>query len=462
MSVLRRGKRVLAFAVALLGSPPRARAEVSPLRVVTLPEALAYARAHQPAVRAAVARIGEQQALAAVPRAGWYPTVGIAAQILEGTANNTTASYVTTPVLDIPRIGGTPATTGSTAAWTPSPSTLAALGARQELFDFGRIAAQSAAADAEVAIAAHAADAVRLDVELGVEEAYFAVGTARSILRAAEDAYQRALVHRDFAQAGVKSGLRSPIELTRAEADLTHFDTGRIRAHGGLGAAQVVLAAAVGAPEAALDAADTPAAAADLPAISEALARVQAHDPRLAEAVARLRAQEQQTRAVAALLRPNLQLTATFSGRAGGAGSDVPAGSGFVPSVPNWDAGVILSWPLFDPMVSARAHASEVAEEERRNEVDLMRQSVVAVVQQAYLAVEVARQALPALAHELDAARANGAQADARFKAGLGTSVELADAEALRTDAEIQLALGTFELVRARAAFGRAIAEGLR
>jgi outer membrane protein TolC len=75
--------------------------------------------------------------------------------------------------------------------------------------------------------------------------------------------------------------------------------------------------------------------------------------------------------------------------------------------------------------------------------------------------VEVAREALPSLERELDAARANGAQADARFKAGLGTSVELADAEALRTDAEIRLALGTFELARARAAFGRAIAEGL-
>ena len=56
--------------------------------------------------------------------------------------------------------------------------------------------------------------------------------------------------------------------------------------------------------------------------------------------------------------------------------------------------------------------------------------------------------------------RANYAQADARFKAGLGTSVELADAEGLRTEAEIQLVLGEFELARARAAFGRTIAEG--
>jgi outer membrane protein TolC len=61
----------------------------------------------------------------------------------------------------------------------------------------------------------------------------------------------------------------------------------------------------------------------------------------------------------------------------------------------------------------------------------------------------------------VEAARANYDQADARFKSGLGTSVELADAEALRTEADIQLALGQFDLARARAAFGRAIAEGL-
>ena len=90
-----------------------------------------------------------------------------------------------------------------------------------------------------------------------------------------------------------------------------------------------------------------------------------------------------------------------------------------------------------------------------------MRQQVVASVEQAYVGVVVARQALPALQHELEAARANGAQADARFKAGLGTSVELADAEGLRTDAEIRLALGVFDLAKARSSFGRAIAEGL-
>jgi hypothetical protein len=41
----------------------------------------------------------------------------------------------------------------------------------------------------------------------------------------------------------------------------------------------------------------------------------------------------------------------------------------------------------------------------------------------------------------------------------LGTSVELADGEALRTDAEIQVAVGEFQAARARAIVARLIAE---
>jgi outer membrane protein len=436
------------------------------LRVVSLPEALAFARAHQPAVRAALARIAEQKSYAGVPRAEWSPFAGLVGQLSEGTSNNTTSSYMATDVVDIPRIGGTRSVSSTGAGWSPYASTLAGIGARQEVFDFGRIAALAAAADAQVVVAQRAADTVRLDIDLGVEEAYFAVNAAKSVLLAAEDAYQRALVHRDYAQAGVRSGLRPPIELTRAEADLTRFDTGRIRARGGLMAAQAVLAAAVGAPEPALDAASAPLTPQDLLPLADAIRRAVAKEPHLQETIARLRAQEQQTLAVAALLRPNIHLSTTFSGRAGGATPSnaldpVPAGNGYLPDVPNWDAGLIFSWPLFDPMVKARQNASIATEQVRREEIDLARQQLVSNVAQTYVAVDVARQALPSLQREFEAARANYAQADARFRAELGTSVELADAEALRTDAEIRLALGVFEMARARAAFGRAIAEGM-
>jgi outer membrane protein TolC len=164
-------------------------------------------------------------------------------------------------------------------------------------------------------------------------------------------------------------------------------------------------------------------------------------------------------------MRPDLSLTATVSGRAGGAqasGNGQNADSnGWVPYVPNWDVGVVFSWPLFDGTVKAREDASRAREQVHREEIATVRHDQVARIRIAYASVVVARMALPGLQRSVEAARANYAQADARFKAGVGTSVELADAETLRTDADIQLALGQFEVARARAAFGRAIAEGL-
>jgi outer membrane protein TolC len=79
--------------------------------------------------------------------------------------------------------------------------------------------------------------------------------------------------------------------------------------------------------------------------------------------------------------------------------------------------------------------------------------------QQAYGRMRVAESALEALAQETDAARSNYEQAEARFRAGLGTSTELADAEALRLDAEVQQAVGDFELATARSQLKRVMGE---
>jgi outer membrane protein TolC len=459
---------VLVLASLALASEAHAEPTAAPVdatgaaRVVTLAEALSFARAHQPQLRAALARVAAQKAEAAVPRAGWLPTAGVTAQLFGATANNTTGTSVTPPFMDIPRIGGTRVT--ATGPLQPYASTFVGAGGTQELFDFGRIAAQSAASDALVEMEAQRARIESLDVSFDVEEAYFAVFAARAVVKASEDAFDRSRVHRDLAKAGVDAGLRPPIELTRAEADLTKFDIGRIRARGGLSIAQGVLAAAVGASDAALDVSATPPSLGEMPALPDAMQRAAARDPRILQALAQLKADEERTHAVAAERRPDLSLTATISGRAGGAppsgnGSPADAG-GWLPYVPNWNVGVVFSWPLFDGTANARVDAARAKEQVGHEQIAVARQQQVSAIRLAYGSFVVARAALPGLERAAEAARANYLQADARFRAGMGTSVELADAEAIRTGAEIQLALGQFEVARARAVFGRAIAEG--
>ncbi|HEX4386960.1 MAG TPA: TolC family protein [Myxococcales bacterium] len=427
---------------------------------MTLPQALEYARAHQPDLAAARARLTAAQADARIPGSAYLPRIAATVQALEGTANNTTTSYFGSPGVDIPRIGGTK--TVSDGVWNPEPSTMAALGIRQEVFDFGRVAALSAAADALVDAQREGEKSVKLDVDTAVVESFVAVNASHSILEAAQASFKRAQAHADLAQAGVGSGLRAPIERTRALADLARAQIGVVRAQGGLSSAQAVFAAAVGTPEAVLDAAgDQPPVRAE-PTLEEAVRTAIDHDPQLRAFDAQLRADRARTDAIAGELRPDLSLTATLSGRAGGsaptAGS-VPTGDGWLPVVPNWDVGLILSWPLFDRTVTARRDASTARTQADAAVLQSARDRLTAQVQQAVLELHASREAVPALEAAERAARDNQAQADARFRAGLGTSTELADAEALLTDAQIQLAVGRFSVSRAGARLGRVLAE---
>lgn len=290
-----------------------------PSRSMTLPEAISYAHQHQPAIHAALSRVTARMVEARIPTAQWLPTIGASAQAYGMTANNTTGTYLQTMSLDVPRIGATPAAGSfSSANLAPYAATFVGVGVMQELFDFGRIGAQRAAADELANVERHGADTQRLDIDFGVEEAYFSVFAAKSIVVASDQAYDRSRVHRDLAKRGVDSGLRSPIELTRAEADLARFDVGRVRARGGLAVAQNVLSAAIGAPDPAIDVSAEAPVVADMPSLAEALALAQARDPVLAQAIAQLRAAEEKTRAIGAELRPDLSLTGTISGRAGG------------------------------------------------------------------------------------------------------------------------------------------------
>ena len=439
----------------------RPGAPAAPARALSLPDALAYARSNQPSILAARARLSAAEADAGVPRSLYLPRVGVTAQLLGGTANNSTALYVGAPGVDLARIGATPA---NTTGWGPYPSTIAALGLRQEVFDFGRIGALQALTNAQVELERGRMDAARLDLDLAVETAYFGVQAAKRIRDAAEAAFLRAKTNRDAAAAGVMAGLRPPIDLTRADAELTRFDVARIDAEQSVVGAQAAFAAVVGVPDQTLDATGEAEEAPPAPTLDQAISDALARDPAIRQRMANLDAQRAATLVIQSELRPDISLTAALSGRAGGAtptSGAVPEGDGWVPNVPNWDAGLVFSWPLFDGGVLARVRASRAREAARQLEIDEIKQALGATVEGSYVELEAARQAIAPLQQALEAARANYAQAQARFRTGLGTAVELADAESLLAQSEVNAAVGRFRLATARARFGRAIAENL-
>ncbi|HET9931669.1 MAG TPA: TolC family protein [Polyangiaceae bacterium] len=451
---------VALFTAALSSAGRAAAEEPASIRALALNAAVDFALKHQPEVLAARKRLIASRADAEVPIAQWQPNVGLVAEALLGTANNSTASILSPRTVDLPRIGGTSVEENPSAR--PYGSSLVALGVRQEVFDFGRIAAQAAAVRALAATDKERLRAQRLDTVLSVTEAYYAVLAARTVVEVAGQAEARARMHRDYADAGVRSGLRSPIELTRAEADVTRFEVNRIRAEGGLRVARSVFAAAVGVDDPELDAGPDTSAPFQLPDHALVQARARDADPAVRVAVSRSRAQDAVTAVLKASERPNIYASAAVSGRAGGApASDgvVPQGDGALPIVPNYSAGLVLEWPMYDAVTLARERASKQRELALLAEVDVARQRAVTRSEQAYRDAEVALRALDALSRAAEAARANHDQAEARFKQGLGTSVELADAETLRIDAELQLAIGKFQLAVDRAVLLRTMTE---
>lgn len=438
------------------------RADPSSPPMMSLPAALDYARQHRPSLQAMRARIQVARGGVAVSRAEWLPQLGATAQLFYGTMNNSTAMFASVRTLDLPRIGATKVDpdAGFSAAY---PSTLIGIGVRQLAFDFGRVAAQTAVAELDALVATERAHVEQLEVELAVESAYYAVLAAQEVDRAATDAFARAKVRHDMVKVSVERGLRPPIDLTRAAADLTRFEVGTTRSRGAVQIAQAVFAGAVGVPEPLLGAAPPESLAEELPPVGDALKYALTHSPEIRLAMKALLRQEALTRAIMMQWVPSLGVTASLDGRGGGApGSSGPSGvSGWVPSVPNWDLGLVLSVPLFDGMLLARRAQSQAQEEVLRLELQATQRQLLTDIQRAYTGFQVAQAARPALYAASEAAKKNDEQASARFKAGLGTSVELADAEALRTEAEIQLAIGRFEVARTRAVFQRVVASGL-
>jgi outer membrane protein len=429
----------------------------------TLDDALAYARAHQPEIRAARAAVAARRADARIPEGAWLPHVGATAQLFASTVNNSSAIEVGVPDVNLYRISSTRA--ASSTAWTPYASTDVGVGVTQQLFDFGKISARRAIAEASVREVEQDERADRLDLERDVQVAFYAVQAAKTVVASAEAATRRAIVHFELAQDGVRVGMRPTIEVTRAGADLARSRVALTRAQGQLDVARAGLATAIGAAEADVDViADDNAPLTPLPTLSDALSRARMASPDVLASRAALDGARAQTHELATRLTPNIYGTASLFGMAGGAppsSGSVPAGDGLVPSLANWDVGVVLAWPIFDG-VTKRAHEAAHAEEAvREADIDTAEQHATIEVRDALVEAQVADAAIASLRQSVDAARANDEEAEARFKNGVGTSVELADAEALRIDAEIQLAGGKFEQYRTRAVLNRAIAKEL-
>ena len=130
------------------------------------------------------------------------------------------------------------------------------------------------------------------------------------------------------------------------------------------------------------------------------------------------------------------------------------------PRQANWAVGFILNFDLLEYKQNRakRRAASHRLEQERASRA-VVTQELLDEVARAAIAVDGALRIARNTPTELAAARALETQAQARYKAGLGTVVEVADAQRLLRQAEVDDSLAKLDIWRALVALAAAQGE---
>ena len=426
---------------ALTGSTP-ARADVEP-RKITLEEARRLALQQDPRLGAARARVRQAEARLAEAGSFYYPRFFASAQYFRSTANNSPAV-----TLGVPNQAGPGGPTREPTLDSYN-NYYAALTGEVTIYDFGTTRALVDEGRARMGFAHADLRATQSSILLAVDEAYMATLATRAGQQVFEEAEKRARAQLALIEAGVRSGLRARAELARVRADLASVRVAIIRAHGAATLARQALADAIGNEDGAeVDAATEPAAQAVSPRVDGMLALARKRRPEIEGLRAELRILEAQRDAARATYLPRLYASGSFSMR----GQNTPPPAQLSPDVYNWTLGAVLSWPFFTGFSTEhQIHAAEARIAEVEDRLKQLDQDISYEVRRIVKGIEVAREAVAASQVQVDAARVALELATERFEKGLGTMVELADAEAGRAAADLGLIQARYDLARREA-----------
>jgi outer membrane protein TolC len=437
-----------AFALRASGAAPQAPTTLS------LREAVEYALAHNPRVTGAAAARLAAQGRTDAARAALLPDLSVVAQVNRGTGNVVPGSVFS--LRGIPNVSGPPrgrtfdsgvwgSTVGASASWD-------VLLLQREMAVVDAALAEEGRAEAAMA-------ALKLDVAFNAADRFLAALSRAEIVRAARAGVDRDRVFVQIVKALTDQALRPGVDLSRAQAELAIAEAQRIRTEQNEVVARIELAQAMGDPR--IDV--RPTAGPFLSGQPGAIGPASAPHPALVESDAAVAAAEKRQQAIRLEYLPRIDLVAALWARGSGLPNPSPDGPpsgahGLSPDTPNWAAGITFTWPILE-MVGVRARARAEAanvrvETARRGEIGEL---IDAQVLSAAAIADGARQVAGETPVALQAARAAETQATARYKSGLATVLEVAEAQRLLTDAEIQDAearLGVWSalLLAARAA----------
>jgi outer membrane protein len=454
LASLRRMVIVLAFMLTILW-PGQARSADSPApagqpsaqpapvikdpNVLTLDEAVRIALDNHPSLKAARERIGAQQAVVGQQMSAYYPTLSFANQ------------YRT-------------AETGEAAGPTRAADTfLSEARLNMNLYDFGKREGTVQAARETLYATAHNYQSAVETVIVGAKQSYYGYLQARAIVTVREETVRnRELLVRQ-AQGFYEVGTRARIDVVRAESNLYNAQADLIAAQNAVQVAWATLKNALGLREFTERALAEEAIVTTVPfTLEQARESAYANRPELKSFQSQRRAQDQVIATARRGHLPDIIFDASYGRRHDSDERDNSSNRRFdtFPLQPAWSVGLSLSIPIFDGFRTTNRveetlrnyHVIRAQEEEQRQQVALE-------VEQSYLRLLEVGERIKANEAAARAAKENLDLANGRYQVGVGSIIEVTDAQTLYTDAQTNYVRALYDYRIADAQLRRAVGQ---
>lgn len=397
-----------------------------------------------PAIGVSQAQVTAASAGIRAARSSYLPRVDAVAQVNRATRNNVAGLLFPQ---GLPSISGQAVEQNSMAnVW----GTAVGFVVSWEPFDFGLRRANVAVAEVAKTRADAAVTRTSLEVATLAADSFLTLLAAEQTVRAAEAGVKRSEVFLRVVESLVRSKIRPGVELSRSRAENSAAKTQLIQAMQSVGIAQALLARLLGLEPPAVRVAA--GRLLDLPPVDVQPARSVVQNPAALEQGTAVEEAKARLKSLERAYYPRFNLLASTYARGTGAsnGSTMGGVNGLGPNIANWAVGFTANLPIME-FASLRAR-KDVEAARIQAETSRYRQIVVDLkgrLDASLAAADAARQIADNTPVQVEAAAATHRQSMARYSAGLGTVVEVSDAQRLLTQAEIDDSLAKLGVWRA-------------
>ena len=419
--------------------------QTAPSATLTLPQAVENSLKNYPSIRVSQEQINAAAAAIQLARTAYLPKLDALVQVNRATRNNVFGLLL--PQGIIPSMSGP--VIGSNNFGSVWGSAIGGL-VTWEPFDFGLRGANVAIANAVRAQSEAAVKRTQFEVAVAAVDAYLTLVAAQETVRAAQAGVDRADVVVKTITAQVNAQLRPGADQSRADAELAAARAQLIQAEQAVEVSRATLSQFIGTDPSQI--AVVTGSLVRLPPDETPLSLNTATNPVIVEQNAAVEQARAQLRALERSYFPRFYLQGSAYARGTGVetnGERLGGLNGLAPNFQNYALGLSVTFPIFDlPSLRAReaAQSATIRSQAARSEqiaVDLRAQW-----NRAIATFNGARRVAANTPVEVSAARAAAQQANARYQAGLGNIDEVAEAQRLLTQAEIDDVLARLSVWR--------------